>query len=199
ARSLREEKDRERIRIIKEQVERVTRLIQTLMNFARPQRETPRLLRIEDVAERALGLIGETARKRDIAIERAFGDTAPVLAQGERLERAFLDLFVNACDAMPEGGTLRITTKALGDGIEIRIADTGTGIAPDALERIFEPFYTTKPRGRGTGLGLLVTRGIVLEHGGAIDVESVLGKGTTFVIRLPGNAAGAERGAKPAS
>jgi signal transduction histidine kinase len=185
ARSQREEKDRERIRIIKEQVERVTRLIQTLMNFARPQRETPRLLRIEDVAERALGLIAETARKRGIAIERSFGETAPVLAQGERLERAFLDLFVNACDAMPQGGTLRVASHAMPEGVEIRIEDTGTGIAPDALERIFEPFYTTKPRGKGTGLGLLVTRSIVLDHGGAIDVHSELGKGTTFVIQLP--------------
>jgi PAS domain S-box-containing protein len=188
ARSLREEKDRERVQIIKGQVERVTRLIQTLMNFARPQRESPRLLSIEDVAERALGLIGETAHKRGIEVERAFGNTAPVLVQGERLERAFLDLFVNACDAMPKGGKLRVATRATGDGVEIRVEDTGTGIAPDGLGRIFEPFYTTKPRGKGTGLGLLVTRGIVLEHGGTIDVQSELGKGTAFVIRLPRSA-----------
>ena len=116
ARSLREERDRERIRIIKEQVERVTRLIQTLMNFARPQRETPRRLQIEDVVERALRLIAETARKRGVAIERAFGPTPPLLAEGERLERAFLDLYVNACDAMPEGGVLRVSTCGLGDG-----------------------------------------------------------------------------------
>ena len=192
ARSVREEKSLERIRIIKEQVERVTRLIQTLMNFARPQRETPRLLQIEEVAERALGLIAETARKRGIGIERAFGETAPVLAQGERLERAFLDLFVNACDAMPKGGALRVSSRALGDGVEITIEDTGTGIAADALERIFEPFFTTKPRGKGTGLGLLVTRGIVLDHGGAIDVQSELEKGTTFLIRLPRDPAVAE-------
>jgi PAS domain S-box-containing protein len=193
ARSVREEKNLERIRIIKEQVERVTRLIQTMMNFARPQRETPRLLRVEDVAERALGLIRETARKRGIAIARGFGETAPLLAQGERLERAFLDLFVNACDAMPHGGELRVATRALGDGVEIAIEDTGTGIAPDALERIFEPFYTTKPRGKGTGLGLLVTRGIVLEHGGSIDVQSELGKGTRFAIWLPRDPAVAKR------
>jgi signal transduction histidine kinase len=184
-RSLREEKNLERIRIIKEQVERVTRLIQTLMNFARPQLETPRLLRVEDVAERALGLIGETAHKRGIEIVRGFGETPRVRAQGERLERAFLDLYVNACDAMPQGGTLRVATRALRDGVEIRVEDTGTGIAPDVLERIFEPFYTTKPRGKGTGLGLLVTRGIVAEHGGTIDVASEVGKGTTFRIALP--------------
>ena len=196
ARSLREGKNLERIRIIKEQVERVTRLIQTLMNFARPQLEAPRLLRIEDVAERALRLIGETARKHDIAIERAFGTTPPILAHGERFERAFLDLFVNACDAMPNGGRLRVTTEPLGGDVEIRIADTGTGIAPEALDRIFEPFYTTKPRGKGTGLGLLVTRSIVLEHGGTIEVESQLGKGTTFAIRLPRDGVRAQPGDK---
>jgi PAS domain S-box-containing protein len=185
ARSQHEEKNRERIRIIKEQVERVTRLIQTLMNFARPQRETPRSLRVEDVAERALGLIAETARKRGIALERAYGDTAPVLAESERLERAFIDLLVNACDAMAQGGRLRVATGPLDGGVEIRIEDTGSGIAPDALDRIFEPFFTTKPRGKGTGLGLPVTRGIVLDHGGTIEVESELGKGTTFRIQLP--------------
>jgi PAS domain S-box-containing protein len=192
-RSLRDEKDRERLGIIKHQVERVTRLIQTLMNFARPQREAHRQLRVEDVAERALGLITETARKRGVAIERSFADTAPILAQGERLERALLDLFVNACDAMAQGGVLRVATLTLADGVEIRVEDTGVGIAPDSLGRIFEPFYTTKPRGKGTGLGLLVTRSIVLDHGGTIEVESEVGKGTAFVIRLPGRSASAAR------
>jgi PAS domain S-box-containing protein len=193
ARSMREEKDRERLRIIREQVERVTRLIQTLMNFARPHREPPLPVRVDDVAERALGLIAETARGRGIAIERAFGNTAPILAQGERLERAFLDLFVNACDAMAAGGVLRVATSPLDGGVEIRIEDTGTGIAPDSLERIFEPFYTTKPRGKGTGLGLLVTRAIVAEHGGTIDVTSALGKGTSFRIQLPRESDGVGR------
>jgi two-component system NtrC family sensor kinase len=115
--------------------------------------------------------------------------------QAERLERALLDLFVNACDAMAQGGVLRVATRAVADGVEMLIEDTGTGIAPDALAKIFEPFYTTKPRGKGTGLGLLVTRGIVVEHGGTIDVQSEPGKGTTFRIRLPGQAgrAGSDR------
>jgi PAS domain S-box-containing protein len=185
ARSLREEKDRERLQIIRQQVERVTRLIQTLMNFARPQRETPRLQRIEEVVERALGLIVETAGARGIAIVRDFGDTPPIVAEGERLERAFLDLFVNACDAMMKGGTLRVVTRPVRDGVEIHVADTGIGIAPDVIGRIFDPFFTTKPRGKGTGLGLLVTRSIVAEHGGTIEVQSALGEGTTFQIFLP--------------
>jgi PAS domain S-box-containing protein len=191
ARALHEEKDRERLRIVREQVERVIRLIQTLMNFARPQQhDSASILRVEEILERSLRLITETARHRRIAIERDFDETAPIRAQGERLERAFLNLFVNACDAMAEGGVLRVATRALeAGGVEIRIEDTGTGIAPKDLERIFEPFYTTKAPGRGSGLGLLVTRGIVLEHMGAIDVQSELGKGTAFRIRLPGEPA----------
>ncbi len=194
ARSPLDEKNRERVGIIKDQVERVTRLIQTLMNFARPQRETLRPQRVEDLAERALALIAETARQRGIAIERAFDTTPPIPAQGERLERAFLDLLLNACDAMAErGGALRVATRPLDGGVEIRIEDTGCGIPPETLERIFEPFYTTKPRGQGTGLGLLVTRSIVVEHGGTIDVESRVGKGSAFTIRLPCESSGAER------
>ena len=144
------------------------------------------MLRVEDVAERALGLIAETARKRGIAIERAFGDTAPILAR-ERAARARAS---STCSSTPATRWRRAARSAsrrrpLDGGVEIRIEDTGTGIAPDALERIFEPFYTTKPRGKGTGLGLPVTRGIVLDHGGTIEVESALGKGTAFRIQLP--------------
>ncbi len=190
-RALKDDKSRERLRIIEQQVERVTRLVQTLMNFARPQRERPQTLRVEDFADRALALIAETARKRRIAIERAYDETGPILGAGERLERALLDLFVNACDAIPQGGILRVVVRPDGDGVEVRVEDTGTGIAPELLERIFEPFYTTKPRGQGTGLGLLVTRGIVLEHGGSIDVESEVGVGTAFRIRLPKDGAAA--------
>jgi PAS domain S-box-containing protein len=191
ARALHEEKDRERLRIVREQVERVIRLVQTLMNFARPQQhDSASILRVEEILERSLQLITETARHRRIAIERDFDETAPIRAQGERLERAFLNLFVNACDAMVEGGVLRVATRTLETGgVEVRIEDTGAGIAPEDLERIFEPFYTTKAPGRGSGLGLLVTRGIVLEHMGAIDVQSELGKGTQFRSRLPGEPA----------
>jgi PAS domain S-box-containing protein len=199
ARTIRGEKDRERLDIIKTQVERVTRLIGTLMNFARPEREAPRSLRVEEILDRALGLIAETAHKRGITVERDFGANIGLVGQAERLERAFLDLFVNACDAMhAEGGVLHVVTRPSDDGVEIRIRDTGVGIAPDALERIFEPFYTTKPRGQGSGLGLLVTRSMVVEHGGTIEVQSEPEKGATFTIRLPCEGGNGEGGAEAA-
>lgn len=189
-RSLRDEKDRERLEIVREQVERVSGLVQTLMNFARPQPQTAAALRVEEVLERALDLIPETARRRGIAIDRDFGQTATIPAQGERLERAFLNLLVNACDAMAErGGVLRVSTKPHEGGVRIRVADTGAGIPEDVLARIFEPFFTTKKRGRGSGLGLFVTRGIIAEQGGTIDVQSEVGKGTEFMIWLSGETA----------
>jgi signal transduction histidine kinase len=93
---------------------------------------------------------------------------------------------VNAEDAMPDGGELRVTLRAGEPGnAEIRIADTGMGIPEESLESIFEPFFTTKDRGKGTGLGLLVSKGIVVDHGGAISVSSEVGKGTEFRILLP--------------
>jgi len=184
-RSLTREKDRERLEIVREQVERVSGLVRTLMNFARPQQPAkPTRVCVEEVLERALDLIPETARRRGIEIQRDFGETPPILARSERLERAFLNLLVNACDAMAEsGGVLRVSTAARG-GVEVRIADTGSGIPEEALERVFEPFFTTKRRGRGSGLGLFVTRGIVVEQGGTIDVRSEPGRGAEFVLHF---------------
>jgi len=198
--SLREEKDRERLGIVREQVARVVRLIETLLNFAHPQRQPTSPVQVEAILERALSLLSETLRRRGIEVERAFEGVAPVVGEAERLERAFLNLLVNACDAMADGGVLRLSTREHEQEIEVRIADTGGGIAPEALERIFEPFYTTKGRQGGSGLGLLVTRGIVVEHGGAIDVRSEVGRGSEFRLRLPrrGPGAGTATGHPPA-
>jgi PAS domain S-box-containing protein len=186
-RSLSTDKDRDRLRIVREQVERVTGLVQTLMNYSRPSDAKPTEIRIESVLERALELIPELARRRGVSIERRFGDTPTLRAQGDRLERAFLNLMVNACDAMGEsGGTLRVSTATSGEGgVRVRIADEGRGIPEAMRQRIFDPFYTTKERGSGSGLGLFVTRGIVLEQGGTIGIESPADGGTTFVLTFP--------------
>src|SRR5207249_4877803 len=107
----------------------------------------------------------------------------------DQLRQVFLNLMLNACDAMPDGGTLRINTELLPATpdqpaeIAIRVADTGVGIAPEHLPRLFEPFYTTKPQ--GTGLGLAISAHIVTQHGGQITVDSEVGAGTTFTTTLP--------------
>jgi two-component system NtrC family sensor kinase len=108
-----------------------------------------------------------------------------------QIEQVFIALIMNAIDAMPRGGTLWLEDRLICTGvndeteIEIKVRDNGTGIAPDILPHIFEPFLTTKERGHGTGLGLAIARGIVERHKGHIDVQTELGQGTTFIVTLP--------------
>jgi signal transduction histidine kinase len=108
-----------------------------------------------------------------------------VLGIEYKLQQVFLNLFLNARDAMPKGGWLSISTRAGADGAIIEVADTGSGIPADQLSRIYDPFFTTKEIGKGTGLGLSITYGIVQEHDGAITCESAMGQGTRFTLTLP--------------
>ena len=97
----------------------------------------------------------------------------------------FLNFFLNARDAMPSGGWLTVTTRSEGDLFAAEVSDTGSGIPPEHLARIYDPFFTTKAIGRGTGLGLSISYGIVNEHGGSIRCDSTIGKGTRFTVLLP--------------
>jgi two-component system NtrC family sensor kinase len=108
-----------------------------------------------------------------------------LLAVEHKLQQVFLNLFLNARDAMPKGGWLSISTRLEGDRAIAEVSDTGSGIPSEHLARIYDPFFTTKGVGRGTGLGLAVSYGIVQEHSGHIAVESAPGRGTTFRITLP--------------
>ena len=111
---------------------------------------------------------------------------APVEVDVPRIKQVFLNLINNAVYVMKDrGGSLTIRSSACGDMVQVEVIDTGTGIAPEHMHRIFEPFFTTKPEVSGTGLGLSVSLGIVQSHGGAIDVQSELGKGATFTVKLP--------------
>ena len=112
--------------------------------------------------------------------------TAPVVLGIEyKLQQVFLNLFLNARDAMPKGGWLSIVTRAALDGATVEVADTGSGIPAEQLSRIYDPFFTTKDIGKGTGLGLSITYGIVQEHGGTITCDSSPGQGTRFTLALP--------------
>ena len=108
-----------------------------------------------------------------------------MLGSTNRLQQVFLNLFMNARDAMPTGGMLEVRTSANNGSVEVEVTDTGVGIPRDSLSRIFDPFYTTKSTGRGTGLGLSVSYGIIKEHAGKIDVRSTPGKGTSFRLEFP--------------
>jgi two-component system, sporulation sensor kinase E len=190
--SLPAEKDRERARVIAEQAQRVTALIRTLLNVARPGERIPVPVCLGQTLDEALSFVREKLHGAGIQVQRRFEPVREIHGDPDRLQRLFLNLFLNAADAMPEGGTLEVALRDSGSGgAVVEVRDTGSGIDPEDLARIFDPFYTTKPRGEGSGLGLLVSRRIVAEHGGEIDVSSEVGRGTCFRIRLP--AAGACR------
>jgi PAS domain S-box-containing protein len=184
--SLEDPRNKRRAEVISEQVRRVTDLLQTLMNIARPRKMMRTPLQIEQVLEHSLEFFREKLRSRKIEVVRDFHPVPRIHGDRDRLEQMFLNFLVNAADAMPGGGRLTVSIQPIDDErIEISIADSGHGIEPQALGRIFEPFYTSKDRGKGTGLGLVVCRSIILDHQGSVEVESQPEKGTCFRLRFP--------------
>jgi two-component system cell cycle sensor histidine kinase/response regulator CckA len=176
--------------------ERAGQLTRQLLAFARRQVLAPVRLDVNEVAAGLVPmlsrLIGETI---EIAMLAGEG-LPPVLADRAQLEQVIINLAINARDAMPAGGTLAIETSVLDDQVRLAVSDTGSGIEPGRLERIFEPFYTTKEVGLGTGLGLATVHGIVTQSGGRVDVISDPGLGSTFTVWLPA-AEDEERDAAP--
>ena len=145
------------------------------------------------VVNDVLTLLEHQLRNGRIQVRKELSPAAPVVQGIEyKLQQVFLNLFLNARDAMPKGGWLTIVTRGGGEMAAIEVADTGSGIPPDHLSRIYDPFFTTKDIGRGTGLGLSITYGIVQEHGGTITCESGVGQGTRFTLTLPLAASRAE-------
>ena len=184
-RSAPDAKSRERAHQIVEQVRRVTDLLQTLLNIARPRHAEPEAIAVADVLDHSVDFFREKLKERGVVVERDYGVRPNVVADRDRLEQVFLNLIVNAADAMPTGGTLSVRIDRVSpELVEVSIEDTGIGIEASHLDRIFDAFYTTKERGKGTGLGLLVSQRIVREHGGTLRVQSELGKGTRFTISL---------------
>ena len=125
-------------------------------------------------------------RNGSVQVRKELQPTAPIVQGIEyKLQQVFLNLFLNARDAMPKGGWLTIVTRSDDGRAVVEVADTGSGIPPDQLSRIYDPFFTTKDIGKGTGLGLSITYGIVQEHGGTITCDSAVGQGTRFTLALP--------------
>ena len=121
-----------------------------------------------------------------VAVRRELSDQpVAVLGIEQKLQQVFLNLFLNAKDAMPKGGWLSVTTRADHGQAVVEVSDTGSGIPSEYLARIYDPFFTTKAIGHGTGLGLSITYGIVREHDGTIDCDSSIGQGTRFTLRFP--------------
>jgi signal transduction histidine kinase len=170
-------------RILQDQVGRIKQICDGMVQFARQKEPTFQRTDLRGCLAQALGLIGSELQARQIAVHTAFDpEFPPIQADEEQLHQVFLHLLTNAMDAMPEGGSIRVEARA-GDPVRVTLADTGCGISPEHLPRIFDPFFSTKDM--GMGLGLAVTHGIIAGHAGTIRVESLPGAGTTVTIELP--------------
>jgi signal transduction histidine kinase len=178
--------NREFLELAQEELRRMASLTRRLLDQSRPQSDASSLLNLNALATRVLTLAAPELKARgiEVAAELAPG-LPPVVAHPEGIQQVLANLVANATDAMPEGGRLRVATRADGDAVEVVVEDTGTGISEADLPHIFEAFYTTKPGVTGIGLGLFVSEGIIRGHRGRIDVESTRGKGSRFTVRLP--------------
>lgn len=178
--------DREDLNVIIHETTRVARIVRGLLDFARerPVRKAP--MDLNEVVRHTILLLGNQEAFQNIVVVDDLADHLPrVNGDSNQLEQVLLNLALNACEAMPQGGTLALATSAEDGKVVVRVTDTGHGIKPDHLDQIFEPFFTTKPVGKGTGLGLSVSYGIVRQHNGSLEVESEEGKGSTFTVTLP--------------
>ncbi len=171
---------------ILEAAARIQSFTRSLVDYARPSEDRHTDLDIREVVEQAVDLCEHVVAKRRIQVELDWDEGLPAV-RGNRgkLQQVFVNLVTNACHAMDEGGRLDVRAVAEEEGVRVEVRDDGHGMPPEIAERIFEPFFSTKAPGKGTGLGLSIVQGIVESHGGSIEVESELDRGTTFVLRFP--------------
>jgi two-component system NtrC family sensor kinase len=173
------------LKLVQRETERCSAIVRSLLEFSR---QRPLALGDVDavaVLDEAISLLSHQAKLQGVALERRVGALPHLKADAGQLRQAFVNIILNACEAMPSGGRLRVSASATHDGTatEFGFTDSGCGIPPDKLPKVFDPFFTTKEM--GTGLGLSVVYGIVERHGGTISLSSDVGHGTTFTIRLP--------------
>jgi signal transduction histidine kinase len=175
------------LKVLHRNAQRVARIAQGLLSFSRPSGGTHGSVHLNDVVRETLLLAERQVTRAGVALAVETADALPpVRGDGNALEQVLLNLVTNAAAAVEAGGAIAITTRRHPEragSVQLIVADSGRGIPPDVLPRIFDPFFSTKPG--GTGLGLAVSEGIVREHGGTIDVESTPGQGTRFTITLP--------------
>jgi signal transduction histidine kinase len=174
---------------IERQTFRAAKIVNGLLNLSRPASSAASELGVVDlnvIIADVLGLLEHQFATHSVKLRREHSER-PVMVLGieHKLQQVFLNLFLNAKDAMPKGGWLSVRTAIDGDRGVAEVADTGSGIPNEYLARIYDPFFTTKTMNQGTGLGLSITYGIVREHDGSIDCDSQVGHGTRFVLSFP--------------
>jgi len=176
----------EDLRIAKEEMARAQEIINNLLEFSRDSRAELEVVDINDLLRRTLQLMSKSMKNSGVRVTTDLGALSSCMANQNGLRQIFLNLITNAVQAMPSGGELRLRTSPLEDGrVQLEFSDTGVGIPPEHLQDIFNPFFTTKDPGQGTGLGLSVVHSVVRRYRGEIRVESQVNRGTTFTIELP--------------
>ncbi len=176
------------LEIIVKETTRVSAIVRGLLDFARESKSQKRPCNINELVLQTLSLVEHQAVFHDIRIVKSLDPQVPMIpVDANQIQQVFMNILLNAADAMPAGGVLTITSNLIPEDsfVQVRFSDTGTGIPEKDLSRIFDPFFTTKAAKKGTGLGLAVSYGIIDRHRGQIEVQSEEGKGTTFTIKLP--------------
>ena len=169
----------------REGIERVTRIVRDLKDFSRSERdESWKLVDLHTGLESTLNIIWNELKYKT-TLEKHYGTLPPVECLPSELNQVFMNILINAGQAIGERGTIKVATGHEGDHVWVEIGDSGPGIPAESQQRIFDPFFTTKPVGKGTGLGLSISYGIVAKHHGRIDVDSRMGEGSRFRVVLP--------------
>jgi two-component system, NtrC family, sensor kinase len=178
--------DCEDLELIIRETKRAREIVKGLLDFARETPQVKTRVFINELVRQTILLLGKRDALQNIQLVEALTDPLPpVIGDKNQLQQVLVNLSFNACEAMPDGGTLMLGTSLVGDQIAIEVTDTGCGIKKEHLDKVLEPFFTTKPVGKGTGLGLSVSYGIIEQHGGTLKIDSQEGKGTTFTVMLP--------------
>ncbi len=178
----------ENLKKVVKETSRCKDIVKGLLEFARPKEPEMSLVNINEIVERSLSIMERQALFQNIKIKKSYVSNLPkIVADSAQLQQVFVNIIINAAEAMEGNGTLALSTSLNGDGtcIEVKFSDTGHGIMEEDKKRLFEPFFTTKEVGKGTGLGLAISYSIIQKHHGTIEVKSELGKGSTFTVKLP--------------
>ena len=167
-----------------EGAERIKKIVMDLKDFVHPGEDQLQTADINKNLDSTLNIV-RNELKYKATVTKEYGDLPQLRCYPQQLNQVFMNLLVNAAHAIEKQGNIKISTRAVNEYVEIAVSDTGTGIPTENVKRVFDPFFTTKEIGSGTGLGLNVSYNIIKKHKGAINVESEVGKGTTFTIRIP--------------
>ncbi len=178
--------DKEDLEVIVNETNRCKKIVKGLLDYARQTEPRKTLSDINEVADKSIDLIAHQASLQNVKIEKKLQPDLPkIMIDVGQIQQVFINILLNAIEAMPQGGTLTLSSGMDDQMVALRFADTGIGIPEEILPKILDPFFTTKEQGRGTGLGLSVSYGIIERHRGKLEVKSKVGEGSTFTVKLP--------------